>query len=119
VPFYTWLDLQADIRRQPTWTRVTHDVSGFALPEAITPWGVRSRSRSTARRSAIARRRTSNWRSRSAPLSTGDYAVATRRRKTFGCVNRALQPFGTTGAATRPADRDWPPGGPAGTTRAS
>lgn len=39
VPFYTWLDLQAEIRRQPTWTRVTHDVSGFALPEAITPWG--------------------------------------------------------------------------------
>ena len=39
VPFYTWLDLQAEIRRQPTWTRVTHDVSGFALPRAITPWG--------------------------------------------------------------------------------
>ena len=39
VPFYTWLDLQAEIRRQPTWTRVSHDVSGFALPEAITPWG--------------------------------------------------------------------------------
>ncbi|MGH9347009.1 MAG: IS1380 family transposase [Vicinamibacterales bacterium] len=39
VPFYTWLDLQAEIRRQRTWTRVTHDVSGFALPEAITPWG--------------------------------------------------------------------------------
>ena len=39
VPFYTWLDLQAEIRRQPTWTRVTPDVSGFALPDAITPWG--------------------------------------------------------------------------------
>jgi hypothetical protein len=39
VPFYTWLDLQAEIRRQRTWTRVTHDVSGFALREAITPWG--------------------------------------------------------------------------------
>jgi hypothetical protein len=39
VPFYTWLDLQAEIRRQPTWTRVTSDVSGFALPAAITPWG--------------------------------------------------------------------------------
>jgi hypothetical protein len=39
VPFYTWLDLQAEIRRQPTWTRVTHDVGGFALPAAITPWG--------------------------------------------------------------------------------
>jgi len=38
VPFYTWLDLQAEIRRQPTWTRVTHDLSGFVLPEAITPW---------------------------------------------------------------------------------
>lgn len=39
VPFYAWLDLQAAIRRQPTWTRVAHDVSGFALGEAITPWG--------------------------------------------------------------------------------
>jgi Transposase DDE domain group 1 len=39
VPFYTWLDLQAEIRRRPPWTRVTHDVSGFALPAAITPWG--------------------------------------------------------------------------------
>ncbi len=39
VPFYTWLDLQAEIRRQPAWTRVTQDVSGFALPAAITPWG--------------------------------------------------------------------------------
>jgi len=39
VPFYTWLDLQAEIRRQDTWTRVTHDVSGFALRDAITPWG--------------------------------------------------------------------------------
>ena len=38
VPFYTWLDLQAEIRRQRTWTRVTHEVSGFALREAITPW---------------------------------------------------------------------------------
>ncbi len=39
VPFYTWLDLQAEIRQRPTWTRVTPDVSGFALPEAISPWG--------------------------------------------------------------------------------
>lgn len=39
VPFYTWLDLQAEIRRRPTWTRVTDDVSGFQLPAAITPWG--------------------------------------------------------------------------------
>jgi len=39
VPFYTWLDLQAEIRRQPAWTRVTQDVSGVALPEAVTPWG--------------------------------------------------------------------------------
>lgn len=37
VPFYTWLDLQAEIRRQRTWTRVSADVSGFALREAITP----------------------------------------------------------------------------------
>jgi hypothetical protein len=39
VPFYHWLDLQQYIRAQPIWTRVTHDVSGFALQEAITPWG--------------------------------------------------------------------------------
>jgi hypothetical protein len=39
VPFYTWLDLQAEIRRQRGWTRVTHDVSGFAVRDAITPWG--------------------------------------------------------------------------------
>jgi hypothetical protein len=39
VPFYHWLDLQQYIRAQPTWMRVTHDVSGFALQEAITPWG--------------------------------------------------------------------------------
>ncbi len=39
VPFYTWLDLQAEIRRGPTWTRVTDAVSGFRLPAAITPWG--------------------------------------------------------------------------------
>lgn len=39
APFYHWLDLQQYIRVQPTWTRVTHDVSGFALQEAITPWG--------------------------------------------------------------------------------
>lgn len=39
VPFYTWLDLQAHIRRQRTWTVVAHEVSGFALRNAITPWG--------------------------------------------------------------------------------
>ena len=39
APFYHWLDLQQYIRAQPTWTRVTQDVSGFALQEAITPWG--------------------------------------------------------------------------------
>jgi hypothetical protein len=39
APFYHWLDLQQYIRAQPTWTRVTPDVSGFALQEAITPWG--------------------------------------------------------------------------------
>ncbi len=43
VPFYTWLDLQAEIRQRPTWTRVTPDVSGFALPEAISPWGFPNR----------------------------------------------------------------------------
>ena len=39
VPFYTWLDLQAHIRVQRQWTAVAPDVRGFALPEALTPWG--------------------------------------------------------------------------------
>jgi len=39
VPFYTWLDLQAFIRTQRTWTAVAHEVDGFALRDAITPWG--------------------------------------------------------------------------------
>jgi len=39
VPFYTWLDLQAHIRTQRTWTAVAAEVSGFALRDAITPWG--------------------------------------------------------------------------------
>jgi Transposase DDE domain group 1 len=39
VPFYHWLDLQQYIRRRPTWTRVTADISGFVVPAAATPWG--------------------------------------------------------------------------------
>jgi len=39
VPFYVWLDLQASIRAQPRWTAVAADVDGFALRDAITPWG--------------------------------------------------------------------------------
>lgn len=39
VPFYFWLDLQQYIRRQRTWTRVSSDVSGFAVPAVPTPWG--------------------------------------------------------------------------------
>jgi hypothetical protein len=39
VPFYHWLDLQQYIRAQPSWTRVTPDVSGFVVPAAATPWG--------------------------------------------------------------------------------
>lgn len=39
VPFYTWLDLQAHIRAQRTWMRVAPDVAGFAIADAITPWG--------------------------------------------------------------------------------
>ena len=39
VPFYCWLDLQQYIRRQPTWTRVAADISGFVVPAAATPWG--------------------------------------------------------------------------------
>jgi hypothetical protein len=38
VPFYTWLDLQAEIRNQRTWTAVAHEVDGFAVRDAITPW---------------------------------------------------------------------------------
>jgi hypothetical protein len=38
VPLYMWLDLQAPIRTQRAWTAVAHDVSGFAVRDAITPW---------------------------------------------------------------------------------
>ena len=38
VPFYHWLDLQSSIRRQQKWLRVAPDVTGFALPLAVTPW---------------------------------------------------------------------------------
>jgi len=40
VPFYRWLDLQAAIRAQGPWQRVTPDVSGFALGQVATPWRV-------------------------------------------------------------------------------
>jgi hypothetical protein len=39
VPFYTWLDLQQYIRAQRDWAPVAPDVSGFAVPQAITRWG--------------------------------------------------------------------------------
>ena len=39
VPFYTWLDLQQFIRAQRDWARVAPDVTGFAVPQALTPWG--------------------------------------------------------------------------------
>jgi hypothetical protein len=39
VPFYCWLDLQSHIRTQRTWSPIAPDVSGFALRDAITPWG--------------------------------------------------------------------------------
>lgn len=39
VPFYTWLDLQQYIRVQRDWARVAPDVNGFAVPQALTPWG--------------------------------------------------------------------------------
>jgi Transposase DDE domain group 1 len=39
VPFYTWLDLQQYIRVQRDWAPVAPDVSGFAVPQAITRWG--------------------------------------------------------------------------------
>jgi len=39
VPFYTWLDLQQYIRAQRDWARVAPDVTGFAVPQALTPWG--------------------------------------------------------------------------------
>lgn len=38
VPFYRWLDLQGHIRHATAWTKVTHDVWGFAIPLAVTPW---------------------------------------------------------------------------------
>ena len=58
VPFYTWLDLQAEIRRRPTWTRVTHDVRAPPCPRQSRRGAFRSRSRSTERRSVIGRQRT-------------------------------------------------------------
>jgi len=39
VPFYTWLDLQQYIRTQRDWAPVAPDVTGFAVPQALTPWG--------------------------------------------------------------------------------
>jgi hypothetical protein len=39
VPFHHWLDLQQFIRRSPTWTRVTAEVSGFGVPALTNPWG--------------------------------------------------------------------------------
>lgn len=39
VPFYTWLDLQQSIRGRRDWVAVAPDISGFALPVALTPWG--------------------------------------------------------------------------------
>ena len=39
VPFFHWLDLQQFIRRSPTWTRVTAEVSGFVAPAVANPWG--------------------------------------------------------------------------------
>ena len=39
VPFYTWLDLQQYIRVQRDWAPVAPDVTGFAVPQAITRWG--------------------------------------------------------------------------------
>jgi hypothetical protein len=39
VPFYTWLDLQQYIRAQRDWAPVAPDVTGFAVPQALTPRG--------------------------------------------------------------------------------
>lgn len=39
VPFHHWLDLQQFIRRSPTWTRVTAEVSGFVVPALTNPLG--------------------------------------------------------------------------------
>ena len=40
VPFYRWLDLQRAIRAQPTWVPVAHNVTGFTIPQARTPWRI-------------------------------------------------------------------------------
>jgi len=39
VPFYHWLDLQQYIRAQREWESVAPSVTGFAMAEALTPWG--------------------------------------------------------------------------------
>jgi hypothetical protein len=41
VPFYTWLDLQQSIRGRRDWVAVAPDISGFALPVALTARPVR------------------------------------------------------------------------------
>ena len=38
VPFYRWLDLQQYIRGRRDWVAVAPEVTGFALPVALTPW---------------------------------------------------------------------------------
>ena len=40
VPFYRWLDLQRYIRDTPTWVPVAPGVTGFAVPQAETPWQI-------------------------------------------------------------------------------
>src|SRR6267378_2871037 len=39
VPFYHWLDLQQYIRAEREWAPVAPGVTGFAMAEALTPWG--------------------------------------------------------------------------------
>lgn len=38
VPFYQWVDLQTQIRKQKRWRRVAQDVDGFDVTLALHPW---------------------------------------------------------------------------------
>ena len=40
VPLYRWLDLQRYIRSQPVWVPGTPNVTGFTIPQAVTPWQI-------------------------------------------------------------------------------
>ena len=59
VPFYRWLDLQRYIRAAPAWVPVAPNVTGFAVPRAVTPWQIPVAV--TIYRTKVAHRATKNY----------------------------------------------------------